>query len=62
VTDPYGSPGHGPSDPFDYQIEQVSGGYRWTCLIDGDVGGPFPDRADAVRAAERDRSAKHRPC
>ncbi|SDL88432.1 hypothetical protein SAMN05660642_01127 [Geodermatophilus siccatus] len=57
MTDPWERPGHGPSDPEGYLIEQTADGYRWTCRADGRTGGPFPCREDAVAAAEADRTA-----
>ena len=35
MTDPWERPGHGPSDPEGYLIEQVPDGYRWTRRADG---------------------------
>ena len=57
MTDPWERPGHGPSDPEGYLIEQVPDGYRWTRRADGRTGGPFPSREGAVAAAEADRTA-----
>jgi hypothetical protein len=57
VTDPWERPGHGPSDPEGYLIEQSPEGYRWTRRADGRTAGPFPSREDAVVAAEADRDA-----
>ena len=57
MTDPWERPGHGPSDPAGYRIEQTPDGYRWTCRADGRTGGPYPTREEAVAAAEAHRTA-----
>jgi hypothetical protein len=57
MTDPWERPGHGPADPEGYLIEEISGGYRWTCRADGRTAGPFTSRDDAVVSAEADRTA-----
>ena len=54
MTDPWERPGHGPSDPEGYLIEQGPDGYRWTCRADGRTAGPFASREDAVMDAEAD--------
>jgi hypothetical protein len=56
VTDPWERPGHGPSDPEGYLVEQTPDGYRWTCRADGRTAGPFASRDDAVMDAEADRA------
>ena len=58
MTDPWERPGHGPSDPEGYLIEQTPEGYRWTCRADGRAAGPFASRDEAVLAAEADRDAR----
>jgi hypothetical protein len=50
-------PGHGPADPEGYLVEEVPGGYRWTCRADGRTAGPFASREDAVVSADADRTA-----
>ncbi len=61
MTDPHPLPGrlpgHGPADPEGYLVEEVPGGYRWTCRADGRTAGPFPSREDAVVSADADRPA-----
>ncbi len=57
MTDPWERPGHGPSDPEGYLIEQTPQGYRWTRRADGRAAGPFATRDEAVLAAEADREA-----
>jgi hypothetical protein len=56
VTDPDDRPGHGPADPDGYLVEEVPGGYRWTCRADGRTRGPFATRDAAVSSAESDRT------
>ena len=56
MTDPDDRPGHGPADPDGYLVEEVPGGYRWTCRADGRAGGPFATRDAAVSSAESDRT------
>ena len=57
MTDPHERPGHGTADPDGYLIEQVPGGYGWTCRADGRSAGPFTGREEAVASAEADRTA-----
>ncbi|GAB3345353.1 hypothetical protein [Modestobacter lapidis] len=57
MTDPYERLGHGPADPDGYLIEQIPGGYGWTCRADGRTDGPFTSREEAVVFAESDRTA-----
>ena len=56
MTDPRQCPGHGPSDPEGYLVEETPDGYRWTCRADGRTAGPFASRDEAVVSAEADRT------
>ncbi len=56
MTDPRECPGHGPSDPEGYLVEETPDGYRWTCRADGRTAGPFASRDEAVVSAEADRT------
>ncbi len=52
MSDPFDAQGHCPADPCGFFIEEVPGGYRWTCRTDGHTEGPFATREEAVASAE----------
>lgn len=54
MTDPFADPGHGPSDPPGYLVEEWADGWYWVRRADDTAGGPYPTRERAVVAALAD--------